>query len=216
MKQTALILCTLCFSLLFSGPAAAQHAGPYLGLFLGGNELLKAKSSDSSGDFGLVFKPALMGSAAVGWDFEPGNPVGEGRLELEYSHRSNPLDKVTFVEGKIAGSGHLNADSLLFNCIGVFHDAGRWAPYIGVGAGAARIEASGLTVTGQPLSSGSVVVPAYQVQAGVDVALGYRLALDFGYRFFATAPPRFAEANGRSVDMVYANHSVVLGVRLGF
>jgi opacity protein-like surface antigen len=201
---------------MFSGPAMAQHSGPYLGAFLGGNALLKAKSTDSSGDFGLLFKPALLGSAAVGWDFEPGNPVGEGRLELEYSHRSNPLDKAAFVEGKITGGGHLSADSLLFNCIGVFHDGGRLAPYVGVGAGAARVEASGLTVTGHPLSSGSTVVAAYQVQAGVDVALADKLALDLGYRFFATAPPRFTEANGRSVDIAYANHSVVLGVRLGF
>lgn len=39
---------------------------------------MNAKSTDNLGRFGLRFEPALLGSAVVGWGFEPGNPVGEG------------------------------------------------------------------------------------------------------------------------------------------
>jgi opacity protein-like surface antigen len=197
-------------------PARAEHSGPYVGVFVGGNELVKARSSDAAGDFALTFKPAVLGSAVIGWDFEKGNPAGEGRVELEYSRRSNPLDRAKFAEGSFSGEGSIRADSLLVNFFGIFHDAGSWAPYVGIGFGAARIEASGLKVTGVPMGSGSAVVFAYQVGGGVDVALTDRLSLDIGYRFFSTPRPTFTEPSGRTFAMDYLNHSAVLGLRAGF
>ena len=216
MNRTSRILIAICLTLLFRGPALAQHSGPYVGAFVGGNALMTAKGSDSQGDLGLVFKPAPQGSAVLGWDLEPGNPAGEGRVELEYTRRGNPLDKVKFVQGSFKGSGTLTADSLMFNLFGVFHDGSRCAPYVGLGVGAARFEASDFKVTGQPLGSGSVVVFAYQVGGGVDIALTDHLNLDLGYRYFSSARPRFTEANGQTFDMDYVSHSAVLGLRVGF
>ena len=216
MKRTCRILLALCLPLLLCGQVQAQHSGPYVGAFLGGNALTNAKGSDDLGDFGLTFTPALQGSAVLGWDFEPGNPVGEGRVELEYTRRSNPLDKVKFVEGSFKGGGKVTADSLLLNFFGVLYDKSSCSPYAGVGIGAARIEASELKVTGQPLSSGSAVVFAYQLGAGVDFALTDYLNLDLGYRFFGSARPKFTEVNGHKFEMNYVSHSAVLGLRLGF
>ena len=194
----------------------AQHSGPYVGAFIGGNALMNAKASDDLGDFSLTFDKALQGSAVLGWDFEPGNPVGEGRLELEYTRRSNPLDQVKFVEGSFKGNGTVTAGSLLLNFFGVYHDNSRFSPYAGVGIGAARVEAADLQVAGQPMSSGSAVVFAYQVGGGVDVALTDYLNLDIGYRFFSSTRPTFTEINGNTFDMDYSSHSAVLGLRLGF
>jgi opacity protein-like surface antigen len=216
MKRTCQMIIALCLPLLFCGQVQAQHTGPYVGAFLGGNALMNAKSSDDLGEFNLTFNPALQGSAVLGWDFEPGNSVGEGRVELEYTRRSNPLDKVKFAEGSFKGGGSVIADSLLLNVFGVVHDTGRWSPYAGAGIGAARIEASDLKVTGQPLSSDSAVVFAYQLGAGVDVALTDHLNLDLGYRFFSSTRPAFTEAAGHTFKMDYTSHSAVLGLRVGF
>jgi opacity protein-like surface antigen len=216
MKRTCRMIIALCLPLLFCGPALAQHAGPYVGAFFGGNALMTAKSSGDRGDFDLSFDPGLLGSAVAGWDFAPDILAGEGRIELEYTRRSNPLDQARFVEGNVTGSGSLTADSLLVNFFGVFHGDRIWAPYIGAGLGAARIEASDLKVTGQPLSSDSDVVFAYQLGTGVDFALTDRLNLDLGYRFFSSLRPSFKEANGREFKMDYFNHSAVLGLRFGF
>ncbi|HXE94951.1 MAG TPA: outer membrane beta-barrel protein [Dongiaceae bacterium] len=216
MNRTCRILIAICLTLLFRGPAIAQHSGPYVGAFFGGNALMAAKGSDNLGDLGLAFKPAPQGSAVLGWDFEPGNAAGEGRAELEYTRRGNPLDKVKFVEGSFKGSGTLTADSLLFNLFGVLHDGSRCSPYFGLGAGAARFEASDFKVTGQPMGSGSVVVFAYQVGGGVDLALTDHLNLDLGYRYFSSARPRFTEAGGRKFEMDYVSHSAVVGLRVGF
>jgi len=207
---------TLCLTFLFCGPAMAQHSGPFIGAFIGGNALMDAKASDDLGDFSLTFDKALQGSAVLGWDFEPGNPVGEGRLELEYTRRSNQLNQAKFVDGSFQGGGTVTADSLLLNFFGVFHDNSRFSPYAGVGIGAARIEASDLQVAGFPMGSGSAVVFAYQLACGVDVALADHLNLDLGYRFFSSTRPSFTDVNGNTFDMDYSSHSAVLGLRLGF
>lgn len=210
------IIIALCLPLCFCGEVQAQHSGPYVGAFIGGNALMRAEGSDDLGSFGLRFAPGPQGSVVLGWDFEPGNPVGEGRVELEYTRRRNPLDQVRFVEGSFEGNGYVTADSLLLNFFGVFHDNSRWSPYAGLGIGAAGIAASDLQVAGWAMSNSSAVVFAYQVGGGVDVALTDHLNLDLGYRFFRSARPRFSEVNGHSFAMEYLSHSVVLGLRWGF
>ena len=112
MKRTCQMIIALCLPLLLCGPVRAQHSGPYVGAFIGGNALMTAEGSDDLGNFGLKFEPALLGSGVLGWDFEPGNPAGEGRVELEYTRRSNPLDQVKFVQGSFKGGGGVTADSL--------------------------------------------------------------------------------------------------------
>lgn len=216
MKRTCRTIIALYLMLLFCGPVMAQHSGPYVGAFLGGNSLMNAKASDDLGNFSLTFNQALQGSAVLGWDFEPGNPVGEGRVELEYTRRSNPLSQVRFVEGSFEGGGEVKAESLLLNLFGVYHDNSRFSPYAGLGIGAARIETSGLQVAGHPMSSGSDAVLAYQLGAGVDVELTDHLNLDLGYRFFSSIRPTFTEVNGDKFQMEYIGHSAVIGLRLGF
>jgi opacity protein-like surface antigen len=217
MKQTCRMILALCLPLLLCGQAWAAHSGPYAGAFLGGNALMTATCDDSKGEFDLRFNPGLLGSAVVGWDFEPGNPAGEGRIELEYSHRTNRLDQARYSQGVVPAGGNLAADSLLVNFFGIYHGEGRaWSPYAGAGLGAARIATSDLTVTGGPLSSDSALVFAYQLGLGVDYALTERLSLDLGYRFFSSTRPKFSEASGPAFKMDYLNHSVVLGLRVGF
>ncbi|MDD2853458.1 MAG: outer membrane beta-barrel protein [Desulfuromonadaceae bacterium] len=216
MKQTREIIIMLSLMFLLCGTAAAEHTGPYIGASIGANALVKAKCTDDQGDFRLAFDPDMQWSAQLGWDYGQGNPIGVGRIELEYSFRNSPLDKVSFVEGGYAGAGKITTESLLINCIGIARDAGIWAPYLGGGAGAARIKASGLSSAGNPLGSGSTVVFAYQGEAGVDVRLTDWLSLDVGYRLFGALRPHIDEANGGSFEMEYLSHSAVVGLRAGF
>jgi opacity protein-like surface antigen len=217
LKPIFRIMIALSLALLFCGPVgAAQHTGPYVGAFFGGNIMPDSSASDSVGNFNLSFNPGLQGSVAVGWDLAENNPLGKGRVELEYARRSNSLDRVEFVEGKVTGNGDLKADSLLLNFIGVIRSGSRWSPYILIGVGAARIDASDLKVAGQPLSTDTATTFAYQVGCGIDYALTDSLSLDLGYRFFGTPPPKFTEANGDKFTTDYLSHSIILGLRVGF
>lgn len=216
MKRICQILIALCLLLVLCVPVRAQHVGPYVGAFFGGNALLDAKSTDNKGSFNLKFDQGLQGGAIVGWDFPPVKSMGEGRIELEYAHRSNPLDQVKFAQGTFSGGGDVKVDSLLLNVIGVYREGRRWAPYLLVGLGAARIEASDLKVTGKPLANDSDVVFAYQVGTGLDFVLTKHLNLDLGYRFFGSSQPEFSEPSGKKFKMDYYSHNVILGLRVGF
>jgi opacity protein-like surface antigen len=207
------------FSLFFftlSSPLWAQHSGPYLGVFAGGQLLSPLQSEDSLGTFNLEYRPAPSASVVLGWELEPGSNLGEGRVEIEYTHRSNRLDQVEFSESKVKGAGDLTADSLLVNTFGVFHSDSWLAPYLGAGIGVARITAANLTISGQPLTDDAALVLAYQFGAGVEVALTHSLTLDLGYRLFSSAKPKFTQADGAELKTEYLSHSAMAGLRLGF
>ncbi|MDO9079784.1 MAG: outer membrane beta-barrel protein, partial [Desulfuromonadales bacterium] len=167
MKQTRsfLFLTVLFFAL--TSTAWAQNPGPYIGLLVGGQFLAPAESSDSLGTFNLEYQAAPSGSVVLGWQLEAGSNIGEGRVELEYTRRSNRLDQAEFSDGKVTADGDVTADSLLINTFGVYRSKSDWTPYLGVGLGIARITAADLTVTGQPLSDDDALVFAYQFGAGV-------------------------------------------------
>ncbi len=216
MKQTRNFLLFSLFFFTLVSPVWAQHSGPYLGVFVGGQLLSPAESEDSLGTFNLEYRPAPSASVVLGWELEPGNILGEGRVELEYTRRSNRLDEIEFREGTIPAAGDLTADSLLINTFGVYRSEGLLTPYFGAGIGVARITAADLTVYGQPLADDDVLVLAYQLGAGFEVELTQSLTLDLGYRLFSSAKAKFTKVDGGEFETEYRSHSAMVGLRLGF
>jgi opacity protein-like surface antigen len=217
MKQNRqkLLLC-LFFFFALSSSLWAQSPGPYLGVFVGGQFLAPAESEDSLGRFNLEYQPAPSGSVVLGWELEPGSNIGEGRVELEYTRRSNRLDQAEFSDGKVTADGDLTADSLLVNAFGVYRSKSVWTPYLGAGLGIARITATDLTVTGQPLTDDDALVFAYQFGVGTDIAITDSLTLDLGYRLFSTTKAKLKEAGGEEFKTEYLSHSAMVGLRLSF
>jgi opacity protein-like surface antigen len=168
------------------------------------------------GTFNLDFEPGPAAAITLGYDLNPRGLLGDGRLELEFARRSNALEKVDFLEGKVDGDGDLRAESLLLNTWGVYRGLRDWVPYFGAGFGAARVTADDLQVFGQPLADDDKVVFAYQLGIGADIPLTPSLSLDLGYRFFGTARPEFTAADGSKFKTRYLSHSALLGLRLGF
>ena len=216
MKRSKLLLLFSLFFFSLAAPLWAQNPGPYLGVFVGGQLLAPAESEDSLGTFNLEYRPAPSGSVVLGWELEPGSNIGEGRVELEYTRRSNRLDQAEFSEGKVTAAGDLTADSFLINAFGVYRSASRLTPYLGAGIGVVRIKAADLTVTGQPLSDDDALEFAYQFGAGFEVNLTHSLTLDLGYRFFSSTDPKFTKADGDDFETEYRSHSAVVGLRFGF
>jgi opacity protein-like surface antigen len=202
--------------LALCGPAWSAHQGVYLGASYGMTLLSEAEARDALGTFNLDFEPGQVAALALGYDLKPHGLLGDGRLELEYARRSNALEEVDFLEGKVDGDGDLRAESLLLNTWGVYRGFRGWVPYLGAGIGAARLTADDLKVFGQPLADDDKVVFAYQLGVGVDFPLMQSLSLDLGYRFFGTARPEFTAADGSKFKTRYLSHSALLGLRFGF
>lgn len=216
MKNNYRLFLVCFFIFALASPLWAQNSGPYLGLYVGGQFLTPSENSDSLGTFNLEYQAAPSGSVVLGWELEPGSNIGEGRVELEYTRRSNRLDQAEFSDGKVDADGDVTADSLLLNAFGVYRSKSAWTPYLGAGLGIARITAADLTVTGQPLSDDDALVFAYQFGAGVDIALTESLTLDLGYRLFSTVKAKLKEASGEEFKMEYLSHSAMLGLRWSF
>lgn len=209
----------LLLGLLIFGDASqvlAQDPGPYLGISISGQFLAPSQGEDQAGTFNLNYRSAPSGSVVLGWELTPGSNLGEGRVELEYSHRSNRFDTAEFTDGEVPAGGDLTADSLLINTFGVYRSKSQWTPYLGIGLGAARITAKDLTVTGQPLANDDAVVFAYQIGGGVDLQLSPAWTLDFGYRLFSTTKAKLTEANGDEFETGYLSHNLLVGLRFGF
>jgi opacity protein-like surface antigen len=202
--------------LALCGPAWSAHQGVYLGAFYGVTLLHEAEARDALGTFNLDFEPGQVAALTLGYDLDPQGLLGDGRLELEYARRSNTLDQVDFLEGKVDGEGDLQAESLLLNTYGVYRGFRGWVPYFGAGIGAARITADDLRVFGQPLADDDKVVFAYQLGIGADIPLTPSLSLDLGYRFFGTARPEFTATDGSKFKTRYLSQSALLGLRFGF
>jgi outer membrane protein OmpA-like peptidoglycan-associated protein len=152
----------------------------------------------------------LAGAAAVGYG------LGNGwRTELELAHRAGTVGSVSNAAG--SSGGRLDATSLMGNILYDFANSTPFVPYLGAGAGGARVRASGIGPDqGNAVVSGSANVFAYQAIAGLDYRIGDNLAVGASYRYFATSPANIATSAGDSARVPYRDHAVLLGMRYAF
>lgn len=128
------------------------------------------------------------------------------RGEVELAYRVNDLDQLCAVSC-VAVSGEVSSLALLGNLYYDLPLTGPLRPYVGAGVGLARVELE----ESVDFFGDEDDVLAYQALLGVAVPLTDALALQLGYRYFATNDPTF---NG--VDVEYASHNLEAGLRIGF
>lgn len=173
---------------------------------------------DSEADYknGIGVYTAFGHESASGW-----------RKEIEFSYRNNDVrhfagDGLGFVGWPDpALDGDIRSLAFMFNVIKDFNNGGTVTPYIGIGAGMARLKAD-YYGTGGP---GTLVIDdkswefAYQGIAGLAFQLAEGLALDVSYRYFETLDPKFSgtlAALPTVVNQEYNSHSVFAGLRWNF
>lgn len=114
--------------------------------------------------------------------------------------------------------GEVNALFVLGNLWIDLPLGGELQPYLGGGAGFARLEADLSTTTGTAGVAGSDWAFAYQLGGGVSYALSPSIAVDLGYRYRRINGAKLeAEAFGTPLDteIDYKSHNLLLGLRLG-
>lgn len=154
-------------------------------------------------------------SIGLGYGFQNGF-----RLEGEVAHRFNNIDQTLF-----ADTSDVHTWSTMLNAIYDFSLSDKVHPYIGVGAGLARVDAgvTGVTSATPPVVSGIVNDSdtgfAYQGLVGIGLDLSDRLTMDFGYRYFA-APNLQLNSTGVFVgpggESDYEQHAATIGLRWQF
>lgn len=215
------------------GHAASPQRGPYTSAFIGVtipqnqdvNSTYYDPVANKQYSDRVTFDPGISIGGSGGYDF------GIVRLEGELSYKYAEIDTLTNKTG--AGSvryydvdGDMGALALMFNVFLDFHNRSPVTPYIGGGIGFASIYLSdtwGTTPNGARLrmyDEGYDGVFAYQVGAGVEIALNRRLSLDIGYRYFATDTARIEPDDdyyyGTVTNLKYESHNATAGVRFKF
>lgn len=166
----------------------------------------------------------LFGGVGFGVDHEfegeaLGFPVGQGELDTdlgydvggalgyrfadffgvegEIAYRSNDIDGGVVAGAPFSADGDLNALSFMANGVFTAPSGYGFTPYVGAGAGAARIGGDG----------DHDVVFAYQAFGGVKRQLTDRLSAGVEYRYFGADSPTFSNAIG-SIETDYSAHNV--------
>lgn len=189
---------TFALAALMAGASGVANAteGWYgrgdVGYSLGGEVDLATTNSDPS------LEDEWTQSIGMGYAYSNGF-----RLEGELSHRFNKLEP----EGTVTGDD-VHAWAMMLNGILEFNHDGAIHPYVGLGAGLARIN---LRTTGVPATSDNDSVFAYQGLAGLAFDLSEQWTADIGFRHFVANEGRYL-----TTDADYTNDSVTLGLRYQF
>ncbi len=192
---------------LSASAALAEENGLYLGA-AGGLSIARDSRIVGTGiDSNAEFDNGLAGAGAVGYGFGSGL-----RAELELGYRENDVDSI----GGLAGAGDVSAISTMGNVLFDFDNSSRFTPYLGVGAGAARVDLDGASPVGGGSINDDDTAFAYQGIAGVSYRVSDRFKLTLDYRYFAAPDVEVTTSTGVAVDTEYRSHSIMVGLRFSF
>ncbi|HKI52377.1 MAG TPA: outer membrane beta-barrel protein [Geothermobacteraceae bacterium] len=201
------------FLLLLAGTAGAEsHHGYYAGAWYGISAFETSTANDDLGSFNLEADQDSFWGISFGYDLPSQSTGANGRVEIEYGHRSNSFDNGQFNNGAFAASGDVQVESLLLNSFAVFPNQTRVSPYLGLGLGGAKLTIDNLQIDGQPFIDDECLVFAWQLGGGLEIELTRSLRVDLGYRYFSVYQPELNEVDGRKVKPDYTAHSGMLGV----
>lgn len=207
-SRMAFVFCIIVVA-FFTAPALA--AGPYVGGQAGVVFLSDSTFSASGGNSDIKFDTGYGVGVVGGYDY------GTWRLEGEFTYRKNDNKEVTSGGVTDPLGGDTSSTALMLNAYYDFRMVSpTFVPYLGAGAGGARVAVKATDSTGTVIDD-SALVFAYQFAAGVGFVVSPQLTIDLGYKYFALADPSFdVSGGGGSVDGEYKSHNIFLGARYNF
>lgn len=156
----------------------------------------------------LEIDPGFAGAGALGHDFD-----GFFRTEFEFAYRDGDIDSVSGLNG----TGSLDVTTYMANFIAELESPDTaLTPFVGIGLGAATIDGDGArTIAGGVISEDDTAF-AYQGIAGLAYAVNQNLAFTGSYSYVDVPEATLSTTAGTSVDIDYAAHSLMVGLRWSF
>jgi opacity protein-like surface antigen len=211
-------------------PAVSQatpiQPGPYVSGFIGVSGVMNTDVTTTDLSTGnsvrdrVEFDPSINIGGTGGFDF------GVVRLEGELSYKHGEISAVNDQTNGIQfrnADGRLGALAMMVNAFVDLHNYSPVTPYLGGGVGFAALHLSdtfGFPAGGGPETQlyfeDDDTVFAYQVGAGLEIALNRRLSLDLSYRYFATSNARFEDNLPSSTELKFESHNGAVGIRVKF
>ncbi|HET8883728.1 MAG TPA: OmpA family protein [Solimonas sp.] len=213
-------------------PLAAQAGtGPYIGieggLNLVDNQNLKAygfaRTDDGTHVGQLEYDSGWLGGLTAGYTFDNGF-----RPELAITHRRNSIQRLQLTTPRLIGSttvdttdvsGYAMTDTAMFNLWYELPLSSQIKPYIGGGAGAARVAINDGRYDNNELRNQFDTVFAWQAGAGFAFHFTEHVTASLDYRFLQTNHGDFdlrEDVAGTHLRARYRANSVQFGLRYSF
>lgn len=200
----------LALSLLAAGviaaPSLASAAEPYVSFSAGMGFM---HNTDIKAD-GEKFNDALEYKTGYALEGALGMQMEMFRVELAGGYQSNKIDTFFDLDLDEAEEESVSVISVMANGYADLDMSDQIAPYVMAGAGMAFAEMS-LDVEGEEPMSESDSAFAWQVGAGIGVQASEQIAVDLGYRYFATADLTLDDTKAK-LD----SSKLMLGMRYSF
>ena len=208
MKKHLVILVACAAFLFGAAPAQSTDFGPYIGAMIGGVWMSDSDIKGAQGNPSIEYDRGYALGVAAGYAFM------FARFEAEIAYQKNDMDKVSWVgQAPTPVKGDVTNLSFLVNGYYDFTNHTAITPYVGAGLGFARVSVGTLSIpaTAQVQPSDDDNVLAYQIGAGVGVALSRELTLDFKYRYYGTQNVKFNQDK-----LENRSHNFFIGIRHSF
>jgi OOP family OmpA-OmpF porin len=174
----------------------------------------------------VTYDVGLTAGAQIGYAF------GGPRVEIEYTYRYNNAHTIGSADGEVDAAGSLRASAVLANVIYDFDTGSKWVPYVGLGLGAANVQANtiraaGSVSSGNFLDGGSTEFAA-QAIVGVDFMTSEHVGLFLDFRGLWVKSPTMNYGTGcaggattactttGTTSYPYFNGAFNVGVRITF
>jgi opacity protein-like surface antigen len=163
------------------------------------------------------FDPGFAIEGAAGYEHSSGF-----RGEVAVGYRRNDIEDLSGGGTScsslgISCGGEVETVSIMANGYYAFNVEGKFKPFIGAGAGIARVDAElevGIPGFGSAKASDDDTVFAYQGIAGVSYEINETLTLSGLYSYFATEDLSFGDSATGQLDAEYQSHNFMLGLRI--
>lgn len=218
MKRAYAIVILLVLALPVVAAAGPSRPGPYFSGFIGVNQTDDATLETTDflfndvQHFDLEFDPGIYVGGTGGYDF------GVVRLEGELSYRDAEIKTISDAVGNRyrVGDRNLGTLAVMFNCFLDLENASPLTPYLGAGVGFATLTLYDdvLDNNGDPIYyEDSATTGAFQVGAGLEIALNPRFSIDLGYRYFKTGEATFDDTWRLENEIELESHNFAVGFR---
>jgi opacity protein-like surface antigen len=209
---------------LAATPAAARNGAWYVGGDFGATIVEDANVDfNSSAKVSVGHNTGFEGALFVGYD------LGAFRLEAEGSYTRASLDRFTnsfFISapgttippGTHDVDGHVNALSFMVNGMFDFGDDDGLSGFVGGGVGIARVDYNNVRAFANqdPYIDDGDTRFAWQVVAGVRMAVSSNIDVTVKYRFFNVENLKFEDIGGFKGDSSFRSHSLLGGITFNF
>lgn len=186
-------------------PALAAEGRPYASVTAGVTALSESDFREEGETITAEFDAGYNVGVALGYDFGP------GRVETEIAYRSNEFDDVSYLGMDFSADGTFSALSFMVNGYLDYKNESAVTPFVTAGLGVARVDVEDVSVEGISVGSADDTVFAYQLGAGLGIALNKQLSLDLSYKYLATSDPEFEGSEAE-----YDSHNINVGLRFSF